>query len=109
MKKLDTRKLNTDAQHLLRNTTIRLLQKGKKYTEVAKDVGVHPTTVSKWWKLYTTGGYEALILKTRGVKPWTNSKLKFEQMEKLRDILIRKTPDELNLNFSLWTRQAIKD
>ncbi len=109
MEKIDARKLNMDVQQQLRYTAIRLLQKNKNYTETAKIIGVHPITVSSWWKLYTTGGYEAIILKARGVKPWTNCKLKSKQMEELRSILIKKTPDDLGLNFSLWTRQAIQD
>jgi transposase len=109
MKKIDTRKLSIETLEQLRYTAIKLLEKNKNYTETAKIIGVHSTTVSNWWKLYTKGGYKALSLKERGVKLWTNCRLTLEQMKKLSAILIENTPDRFGLNFSLWTRQAIQE
>jgi len=109
MKKPDTRKLNREAQHQLRYIAIKLLQEGKNYAETGKILSVHPVTVSKWWELYTTGGYEALSLRKRGVRLWTNCRLKSQQMDELRNILVESTPDNLGLNFSLWTRRAIQE
>ncbi len=60
------------------------------------------------WKKYKVEGYYFLILKKRGLKPGTNSKLKSKQIEILKQNLINKTPDQLKLFFSLWTRRDIK-
>ncbi len=49
------------------------------------------------------------LLKKRGVKSRDNSDLAFERMKELRKILIKKTHDQLELNFSLWTLQEIQN
>ncbi|MGD9210353.1 MAG: helix-turn-helix domain-containing protein [Desulfobacteraceae bacterium] len=52
MKKIDARKLNTQAQQLLWNQAIRLRKAGRKYKEIAEITGVNETTVCKWYKAY---------------------------------------------------------
>ena len=108
MKKTDARKFNMETQQQIRYTAIELVKECKNYVEVAKILGIHHTSVSKWWKLYIMNGHKSLFIKKRGVKLWTNCKLKHKQMEELRKILIKNTPDQLGINFSLWTRKAIQ-
>jgi len=109
MKKTDGRKFTTETQQQIRYTAIELRKRGKTYVEIAKILGIHYVAVIKWWKLYEEKGYDGLLIKNRGVRPWINSKLKSEQMEILKTMLVEKTPDQLGLNFSLWTRQAIQN
>jgi transposase len=108
MNKKDGRKLSTKTQQKIRYIGVELCNKGNTFVSIAKILNVHPTVVSNWWKLYKKEGYTGLIIKKRGVKIGTNSSINFEQTEILRKILINKTPDQFDLNFSLWTRQAIQ-
>ena len=108
MKKIDTRKLNLKAQQQNRYLAIRLRKKGMSNISVAEAIGVNSYSVKRWWTIYLTKGYEGLTLKTRGVKLGNNRKLNLKQTESLKKTLIEKTPDQVDLNFSLWTRNAIQ-
>jgi transposase len=109
MKKADGRKFTTETQQRIRYAAIELRKSGKTYVEIANFLDIHYTAIIKWWKLYEKKGYDGLVIGKRGVKQWVNCRLKYKQMEELRRILIQNTPDQLNLNFSLWTRQAIQN
>ena len=109
MKKVDGRKLNTEAQQQMRYTAVRLRKSGKTYAEAAKILGVSPMLICKCWKKYIKYGFKGLDIKKSGVSTWINCKLNSEQMEQLKNILIRNTPDKLELEFSLWTRQAVQN
>ena len=50
MEKIDARKLSTEAQQQLRNQAIRLRKAGNTYQAIAEVVGVHHTTICKWYK-----------------------------------------------------------
>ncbi|MCP3923130.1 MAG: IS630 family transposase [Desulfobacterales bacterium] len=78
------------------------------YALIAQKLGISMASVYKSWKLYENGGYPAIIIKKRGVKAGTNSKLNPEQTEMLKETLIEKTPDQLGLTYNLWTRQTIQ-
>lgn len=109
MKKIDGRKLSTETQQHIRYAAIELRKQGHTYLSIAKSLHVSTTAVYKWWKLYKQGGLEKVKIQKRGVNFGINSSLNLEQTEYLKNILINKTPDQLNLNFSLWTRQAIQN
>ena len=109
MKKIDGRKLSTEAQQQLRYTAVKLRKENMTYAKIAKMLNISLSSVYNSCKKYKTGGKSALEIKKRGVLVGTNRKLSKDQTEKLRKILIDKTPDQLELNFSLWTRQAIQN
>ncbi len=108
MEKIDGRKLSLEVQQQIRYMAIRLCKNGKSHAIIAKILGVSLETIRKCWKLYEKGGYQNLKIKKRGIKTGSNSKLDSDQFQKLKQILIEKTPDQLELNFSLWTRHAIQ-
>lgn len=108
MKNIDGRKLSTEAQQQLRYAAVRLCESEKTYTAAANALGISIEAVRKWLKLYKEGGYQNLKIKKRGIKLGTNRSLNQEQTEHLKHILITNTPDQLGLNFVLWTRQAIQ-
>ena len=108
MEKIDTRSLNRKAQQKNRNLAIKLRKGGLTYLSIAQNLGINKSTVQKWWKKYKIEGPSGILLKKRGVKPGTNTKLNCIQTQKVREILINNTPDEFNLPFCLWTRKAIQ-
>jgi len=109
MKKLDGRKLSTERQQQIRYTAIDLCNSGQTQSETANILRINSSSVSKWWKKYKEHGIKGLVIKKRGIKPCTRAKLSPEQILTLKNTLIEYTPDQLDLNFSLWTRQAIKN
>ena len=80
---------------------IKLLKQGTSRLEIIKITGVSLSGIVKWWKIYKAKGLDGLILKKRGVKSGTNCKLNSTQTQKLKQILIDKTPDQFDLPFSL--------
>ena len=107
MKILDTRSLPRGAQQQNRYLAMKLRKEGMTFFKISKIIGVARQTVQNWYKKYKKEGYKSLILKKRGSKTGTNSKLNSEQIEILKQTLIKTTPDQLKLFFSLWTRRAI--
>ncbi len=62
MEKQDARILSKENLEMLRNQGIRLIKQGRTQAEVAQILGVRAATVSVWWKIYRTGGKQALKL-----------------------------------------------
>ena len=109
MEKIDARSLSREAQQQLRNQAIRLRKSGRTYDDIAEIVGVHRSTICEWWKLYKRDGATGIKLKKRGTKPGERRTLTAEQEDELQRMLIDKTPDQLKMPFSLWTRKAVQE
>ena len=108
MKKIDGRKLSTERQQQIRYTAIELCKRGRTYVETANILGISLTAVGKWYRKYKKYGTEALVIKKRGIKLGSKSKLSPNRMDVLKIALVKYTPDDLGLGFSLWTRKAIQ-
>ena len=108
MKKIDPRKLSTDARQQLRYQVIRLRKQGRKHSEISLITGVSRCTCSTWWTLYNNGGKKALQIKQRG-RPLGSCRTLSPEQEKILQKNIRdKCPDQLKLPFALWTRLAVQ-
>jgi transposase len=108
MEKTDARKLKPETQYELRKQVVRLRKKGKSNQEISETVGICPTHVSTIWQLYQKGGLEALKPKVRGRKHGEQRNLTAEQEAVVKKLLVDKTPDQLKLQFALWTRDAVR-
>ncbi len=107
MEKTDTRKLSPETQYELRKQVIRLRKKGKSNQEIADVVSLCPSHISTIWQRYKKGGIDALKPKTRGRKLGEQRNLTAEQEAAVIKLLVDKTPDQLKLQFALWTRDAV--
>ena len=108
MKKIDPRKLSTDAQQQLRYQVIRLRKQGRKHNEISAITGVSRPTCSTWWTLYNNGGKKNLKIKQRGRRLGSCRTLSPDQEKILQKNMRDKCPDQLKLPFALWTRFAVK-
>ena len=63
MKKIDARKLPTEAQQEIRNQAIRLKKAGRTYKEISEIIGVQLTTVCTWYQAYKRDGKKAIKIK----------------------------------------------
>ena len=108
MERVDSRKLSTREQQQNRYIGVELRKRGKGCVETARILGVNPSSVSRWYKKYEEEGMEALVIKKRGAEPGSKSKLNPNRTNVLKKVLVKYTPDDLELGFSLWTRQAIQ-
>lgn len=108
MKKNDARKLSTAAQQEIRYQVIRLKKQGRKRLEISDITGIHPSTISAWWKLYKNEGKKALKIKKRGPEVGTYRTLTPDQEKELQKAIYDKCPDQMKLPFALWTRIAVQ-
>ncbi|WP_084318716.1 IS630 family transposase [Deferrisoma camini] len=109
MDKVDARSISREAQQTLRRQAIRLRKAGRTFAEIAEIVGVHPSTVRKWWKIYERDGTQGIRLKKRGRKPGQKRTLSRELEQELRRLITDKTPEQLKMPFALWTRRNIQE
>ncbi len=108
MKKIDARKLPTEAQQQIRNQAIRLKKAGRTYDEIAEIVGVQPTTVCGWYKAYERDGVKAIKIKKRGRPKGSCRTLSADQEKEVQRSIRDKCPDQLKFPFALWTRRAVQ-
>ena len=108
MEKVDARKLSTEAQQQFRNQAIRLRKAGKKYKEISEFIGIHHTTICKWYKAYLRDGTKAIRIKKRGRPKGSGRSLSQEQEKILQKSMRDKCPDQMKLPFMLWTRIAVQ-
>lgn len=60
-------------------------------------------------KLYEQGGASALKPKRRGRKAGTKRSLSVEQEQRVQKLICEKRPEQLKMNFALWTRGAVME
>lgn len=108
MERRDSRQLSQSAQEELRQRAIRMIERGVTQREVAKLLEVNPTTVSGWWRRFQKGGMVSLKKRPRGFAPGTRRRLSEEQERELSRLLVDHVPDQLELEYALWSREAVR-
>ena len=104
----DSRRISQDALYERRLQYVRLRTSGMSNNQASAVVGLRPETGSRIWKKYQEQGAASLKLRRRGVPKGCNRALSPEQEEDLQEVLKNHTPDELQLPYSLWSREAVK-
>ncbi|QZT38123.1 hypothetical protein K5X82_04285 [Halosquirtibacter xylanolyticus] len=64
-------------------------------------------TISSWVKKNKANGLSGLQSKKNGVKSEDLKLLTLEQEKLIQSLILDKMPDQLKLNFALWTREAV--
>ena len=102
--KIDTRKLPREVIEEKRRMAHRLRKRGLTRAEIGEELGgVHADTVGRWLKL------DAKHLKVNrgGRKVGDARRLSADQEQMIRSMIVDKTPDQLKLDYVLWTRKAV--
>lgn len=73
--------------------------------EIGDIVGIHADTIGRWLKL----DKGRLGYATPGRKPGSGRRLDVEQEQRIKAVLIDKTPDQLKMPYALWTREAVRE
>jgi len=94
-------KQTEDPRMKLRYDVIILVLQGYHRNEIAKIFNIHPDTVHNYKKSYRKGGIEGLDM---GKPPGSKTKLTEEQMRKLYECIVTKTPKDVGYEpFVNWT------
>jgi transposase len=108
MKPPDARSLSPEAQQALRQRVVHTMQDQRlRPAQAARLFGLHRTTVGRWWKAFQRDGPDALLSRRRGRRP--RPLLPPDQEARLLDVVRTRTPDQLGLPETLWTRAAVAD
>ena len=106
----DSRSLNQSAQEILRIKAVNAIIAGKTQDEVAELFGVSLKAVNNWWRIYRAQGIAGLRMKSRRPKSADEGgKLKGWQCASIVRTIMKKTPDQLDFGFMLWTRDAVAE
>jgi len=108
MEKEDARKQSNEVLHERRKQVIRLHQKGTKPMAIVKLTGLSWSGVNVAKNLYKQGGWAALKPRTRGRKADYGRKLTREQEKRIQQLICEKRPEQLKMEFALWTRVAVR-
>lgn len=81
--------------------------KGRTLAEVAEEAELSVPTVMHAWRAYESGGMTAVDVKPRGRRVGDKRRLDAAQETAIRKLICEKTPDQLKMDFALWTRQAV--
>jgi transposase len=108
MKHVDMRKLAPAAQEERRRQVIGLRQNGASYAAIAAQVGLSQTGVFDICQRFAAKGKKGLLSGKRGRKPDEQRLLDATQERAIKRLICRHMPDELGLDFALWSRDAVR-
>ena len=91
-----------------RKQAVALFKKGMTRREIGKIVGVRRDVVGQWISKWQNGGLQALRVGKAGKPKGSGVTLDLVQQKSIQKGLIEKTPDQLKMNFALWTRHAVQ-
>jgi transposase len=109
MEKTDFRTISINERYQFKKRAITLINSGKKQSEIARLYGIRPSTVSSWVKAYKLHGNKGLKEQLRGVKSEDKKLLSNQQEIEIQNMITDVMPDQLKLDYALWTRKAVKE
>jgi transposase len=107
MEKDDARKLSPAAQHERRKQVIRAHKRGRTRSQIAQEVGLSYTAVTKTISRYEEQGSAALAPRTRGRRSGQDRALTEVQEQAIQRTICDKRPEQLKMEFALWSRAAV--
>jgi len=107
MEREDGRKLTREALEERRKTVILRWKAENKPSEIMDATGACLSTIHQIWRKYQAEGKKSIAVRARGHKMGDCGLLSPEQEALIRKQIIDKHPDQLKLNFALWTHGAV--
>ena len=103
----DGRKLSSEAQQERRRQVVRAFRRGVKQRQIARDLGLSYSSVRMTVGRYKKDGPQGIQMGRRGRHQGSCRTLTAEQEERIRRLITDKRPEQLKLDFALWTRKAV--
>jgi transposase len=109
MQKRDGRSIPDAALEVLRERAVAMHEAGNSQLAIAAALGVHKNTVHQWLKGWRVAGAAALKAKKRGRRHEAQRLLDVGQAAEVQRLMTGHTPDQLELPFALWGREAVRE
>jgi transposase len=103
----DARKLSSEAQQERRRQVIRAYKRGVNRHRIAQQVGLSYTAVRMIVNRYQDQGMGGLASGRRGRPPASGRSLTAAQEEHIQRLIRDQRPEQLKMDFALWTRAAV--
>lgn len=100
-------KQDRPTQTELRRVAVRMVHEGHTRIEAAAAVGVDRHSVGLWVAAVARSGESTLVSGRPGRRPDEQKALAPEQELRIRRLITATCPDQLDLPFALWTREAV--
>lgn len=108
MDKEDARNQTLEQLHERRKQVVRLHNRGHKIMKIVEMTGLSYPTVRHAIDLYQAGGWSAICPTARGRTPGQGRALTAEQEHQIQCALIDQRPEQLKMDFCLWSRAAVR-
>ncbi|RSM50777.1 helix-turn-helix domain-containing protein [Amycolatopsis balhimycina DSM 5908] len=109
MVRRDARRLPEAALEDLRRRAVAAVESGRSRSDVARLFGVSRKTVGNWVTAYRDLGEDAFRPRTRGRRPGEQLALAPGQQAAVLEAVTGRIPEELELPYRVWTRQAVAE
>ena len=107
MESMDGRKLSREALHERHCQIVRQYKRGRSKRAIGRDLGVsYPAVCTTIWR-YKREGKQSLAPQRRGRRVGTGRALSQEQETRIRHLICKQRPEQLKMNFALWSRPAV--
>lgn len=107
MEKEDARNQTLEQLHERRKQVVRLSKKGIKIMQIVAMTGLSYPTVRSTVNLFEAGGWGAIRPGLRGRARGDGRVLSQTQEDTIQRMIIDKRPEQLKMDFSLWSRAAV--
>lgn len=104
----DARRLSPAEQHERRRQVIRAWKRGTNKRQISRDVGLSYSAVCKIIDRYEAEGPASLAPRTRGRKAGEQRVLSAEQETHIQRMICDHRPEQLKMEFALWSRPAVQ-
>ena len=108
MQKEDARKQSREVLHERRKQVIRMHRKGVGVMQIVEQTGLSWTAVNTAIRLHSASGASQLKPGIRGKKPGSGRSLSPEQELSIAQTICDKRPEQLKMDFALWSRPAVR-
>lgn len=108
MKLKDARTLSPEELFERRKQAIALHRRGMKQAPIAQIVGVHRNTVGQWIATWKEDGAQGLRAQSAGRPIGSGRQLTPGQEQHIRKLIVDRQPEQLKMDFALWTRDAVR-
>ena len=103
----DARRLSPAEQHERRRQVIRAFKRGVSKRRISEDVGLSYSATCKIIDRFNGGGMASLAPRTRGRRTGDKRALTEEQEARVRKMICDHRPEQLRMDFALWSRPAV--
>ena len=107
MEREDARKLSPEAQHERRRQVVRAYKRRVNRRRIARDLGLSYSSVCMVVNRYKQVGLRGIESGQRGRPAGSCRTLTAEQEKQIQRLISDKRPEQLKLDFALWTRAAV--